>query len=139
MMRTASLPPTRKPLGSAPAARGPTTLSSTGGSAVSAAWTAKPSIAVLSNGGTSSSASTGVLVTHPSASCRSTARGVSGSHSRRTAACTSSSGVRLTALPRDRGAPAAGLGFLDAVAAVLLGSIEGCVGGSQQLGGGEPV
>src|SRR5581483_617144 len=93
MMRTASPGPTRTFSGDAPAASVPTTLSSTGGSVVSTARTAKPSIAVLSNGGTSSSASSGMLVMHPRASCRSTARGVSGTHARSTEACTSSSGV----------------------------------------------
>ena len=77
MMRSASPAPTLVSV-ALPAANVPTTRSSTGAPAVSAARTAKPSIAVLAKGGTGSSASTAPAVTHPSASARSTARGSSG-------------------------------------------------------------
>ena len=77
MIRIASPGPTAT-VGAAPAARVPTTASSTGAPAVSAARTAKPSIAVLANGGICSSHTTGSATTHPSASASGTDTGASG-------------------------------------------------------------
>src|SRR5262245_15786184 len=72
MMRTACPRPTRTPAGSEPAANVATTSKVTGAPAVSAARSAKPSIAVLSNGGTGSPAATGSASTRPAASSTGT-------------------------------------------------------------------
>jgi hypothetical protein len=69
-----------------PAATSPTTGSSTGTRSVSAACTAYPSTALLSNGGTRSPATTSSASTRPSASKKSTTMGASGGHAAMTVA-----------------------------------------------------
>jgi len=97
-IRTASPGPTGGS-GGDPAGMVPTTVKVTGAAATSAARTAKPSTAVLANGGTDSSAVTATEVTHPSASPRGMARGRSAGHWDSTRRWASSSGTRLTVPP----------------------------------------
>ena len=75
MMRTAQLGPTSTS-GADPAATVPTTRSSTGAPTVSAARTAKPSIAELVNGGTASGASTDAEMARPRASANGTSAAI---------------------------------------------------------------
>src|SRR2546428_790129 len=76
-----------------PRPSGPPPLSSAGTVATSAARTAKPSAAVLANGGTASSATTSVASTQPRASSRSTASGSRRGQAARMRARASSSGI----------------------------------------------
>ena len=81
MIRTASPRPRTPSYGGAPAAISPTTFSSTGTAARSAAWTAYPSTAELANGGTSSVATTSAASTRPSTfvrSCSTAGSGIAG-------------------------------------------------------------
>ena len=107
MMRTAR-PAVTSSVGAAPAASVPTTSDATGESgdapAVSAARTAKPSMAVLSNGGTSSGASSGTEVARSRAPDRAAAPwGGPAAHEARTNARASPSVITLH--PRDQTRP----------------------------------